>query len=88
MAIPLISVLYWLLDLQTELALYLYLLCHTGTLALRVHTLRPGHAYIIPLFAVCVSLVHLVVSLSTPRLRRTPPVGGVQSRRMHIGGAA
>ena len=45
---------YWLLVLQTELAAYLYLLCHTGTLSLRVHNVRPGRAYPIPLFAVCV----------------------------------
>ena len=62
--------LYWLLVLQTELAAYLDLLCHIGTLALRVDSVRPGRADIIPLFAVCLcSCVCIVMcTLYTPEI--------------------
>ena len=55
-----IPVLYWLSRLlDRRPAAEDYLLCHTGTLALRVDV-RPG-AYIIPLFAVIITIIINVI---------------------------
>ena len=67
---------YGILVLQTKAGCLPLFALSYWNLALRGHIVRPGHAYIIPLFAVCIYR-SLGVSHSTPRLRRTPPVDGV-----------
>ena len=63
------------------LVAFLYLLCHTGTLALAVDILRPGRAYKIPLFDVSLGVSLCVCCIPGGRWR-------MLAQNAHIGGAA
>ena len=70
--------LYWLLVLQTAL-LPIFALSYWNP-GFRVDIVRPGHAYIIPLFTVCVCIDCMCRYVYAVH----PAVGGVCSRILHI----
>ena len=53
------NMLYWLLRLDRRPAAEDYLLCHTGTLALRVHVVMPGRLH--DTFSCCVCIDNSIV---------------------------